>query len=152
MRLKRYVRQKFEYEHEGALRIVWGLDSQEKKRAEKLVNWMPRHEHLFPLIDQRRKKKDAHAILKASGIKRPAMYDRGYHNNNCVGCVKGGAGYWNHIRLDFPEVFASRAKLERDIGISMSTRYYLDELCPERGRHAPPIVEDCGIWCEAVKL
>ena len=36
---------------------------------------------------------------------RPLMYDLGYPNNNCIGCVKGGMGYWNHIRKDFPEVF-----------------------------------------------
>ena len=47
------------------------------------------------------------------------MYDMGYPNNNCIGCVKGGMGYWNHIRKDFPEVFDSRAKLEReDFGYS----------------------------------
>lgn len=31
------------------------------------------------------------------------MYDLGYANNNCIGCVKGGIGYWNKIRIDFPE-------------------------------------------------
>ncbi len=37
------------------------------------------------------------------------MYDLGYPNNNCIGCVKGGMGYWNKIRKDFPEVFQKRA-------------------------------------------
>lgn len=62
------------------------------------------------------------------------MYDLGYHNNNCVGCVKGGMGYWNRIRIDFPEVFRKMAELEREIGHSCINGVYLDELAPGRGR------------------
>jgi len=100
--LKRTVRKQFEYENEGNLRIVWGLDFDEKDRASDIVSNMPNHEHLFPLIDREMTKEHAHAVLAASGIRRPAMYDLGYHNNNCIGCVKGGMGYWNKIRVDFP--------------------------------------------------
>ena len=91
-------------------------------------------------------------ILKASGIKRPAMYDLGYQNNNCIGCVKGGMGYWNKIRVDFPDMFAARNKLERLIGYSIIKGAYLDELDPERGRKEGPIVEECGIMCELMSL
>ena len=152
--LKRLVRQKFEYENEGNLRIVWGLDYDEQDRADNILTNMPNHEHLFPLIEQGITKEAAHQILNASGIKRPAMYDLGYNNNNCIGCVKGGMGYWNHIRVDFPEVFAARAKMEREIGFPiLGNRYgWLDELDPERGRHTPPIVEDCGIMCELIAI
>lgn len=152
--LKRAVRKNFEYENEGELRIVWGLDYDEQDRAESIVKHMPNHEHLFPLIDRRITKIGAHQILKASGIKRPAIYDKGYSNNNCIGCVKGGVGYWNHIRVDFPEVFASRAKMERDIGFPiLGYRHgWLDELDPNRGRHTPPVVEDCGIFCELMAI
>lgn len=152
--LKRLVRQKFEYENEGNLRIVWGLDCDEQDRADKILANMPNHEHLFPLIEQGVTKEGAHQILNASGIKRPAMYDLGYNNNNCVGCIKGGMGYWNHIRVDFPEVFTARAKMEREIGFPILGNKYgwLDELDPERGRHTPPIVEDCGIMCELMAI
>lgn len=152
--LKRLVRQKFEYENEGNLRIVWGLDCDEQDRADKIMANMPNHEHLFPLIEQGVTKEGAHQILNASGIKRPAMYDLGYNNNNCVGCIKGGMGYWNHIRVDFPEVFTARAKMEREIGFPILGNKYgwLDELDPERGRHTPPIVEDCGIMCELMAI
>lgn len=153
--LKRLVRKQFEYENEDNLRIVWGLDctSKEQKRAESIVGNMPRYEHLFPLIDRKLTKESAHQILAASGIKRPHIYDLGYHNNNCLGCLKGGMGYFNHIRVDFPEVFASRAKLERDIGFPiLGDGLWLDELDPERGRHDPPIVGDCGILCEVMAL
>lgn len=91
-------------------------------------------------------------ILKASGVKRPAMYDLGYMNNNCIGCVKGGMGYWNKIRRDFPDVFNQRAKMERTIGATCIKGIYLDELDTEAGRHEKPIVDDCGIMCELIGL
>lgn len=81
-------------------------------------------------------------------LKRPIMYDLGYTNNNCIGCVKGGMYYWNKIRKDFPEVFEKRAKIEREIGHSCIKGVYLDELDPSRGRKQDEISEDCGIACE----
>ena len=151
-RLKRQVRKKFERENVGRMRIVWGLDRNEKDRAQRLIDGIPEFEHLFPLVDHNYRKVTAHNVLNASGIIRPAMYELGYHNNNCIGCVKGGAGYWNHIRADFPEVFASRSKLERDIGHSIVKGSYLDELDPRAGRNGPPIVGDCGLFCEQMAI
>lgn len=69
-------------------------------------------------------------------------------NNNCIGCVKGGMGYWNEIRKDFPDVFSSRAKLEREIGASIINGCYLDELPEDAGRAQKMIRDDCGIFCE----
>jgi len=108
---------------------------------------MPDCDHLFPLIDFKITKAEAHQMLKANGIKRPAMYDLGYPNNNCVGCVKGGKGYWNKIRVDFPEVFAARAKMERAIGGSCINGIYLDELPPNAGSKVVEVPE-CGAACE----
>jgi hypothetical protein len=151
--LKRRVRKAWERENKkDDLRYVWGMDLQEKDRADKLIDSMPSYEHLFPLIDRNMTKAHAHEILTASGISRPAMYELGYHNNNCVGCVKGGMGYWNKIRIDFPLVFAERAELERKLGGSYINGTYLDELDPDAGRHAGPIVGDCGILCELMAL
>jgi hypothetical protein len=76
------------------------------------------------------------------------MYDMGYRNNNCVGCVKGGVGYWNKIRKDFPEVFAERARLEREIGASCINGVYLDELEPDRGRFEDEVMEECSMFCQ----
>lgn len=138
------------------LRYVWGLDADEAARAERIIDATPQFEHLFPLLDHASGngmgKAEAHAVLRASGIRRPAMYDLGYHNNNCVGCVKGGMGYWNKIRVDFPEVFAARAKLERIIGASCIKGVFLDELSPDAGRHGGPIVDECGIFCEIISI
>jgi 3'-phosphoadenosine 5'-phosphosulfate sulfotransferase (PAPS reductase)/FAD synthetase len=151
--LKKAVRKQFEKTVGGKMRIVWGMDSTESDRIDKLKDAMPEHDHLFPLLDKHISKDVAHQILRASGVKRPAMYDMGYKNNNCVGCVRGGMGYWNKIRVDFPEVFESRAKLERIIGREPICRgVFLDELDPERGRKEGPIVGDCGIMCELMSI
>ena len=44
------------------------------------------------------------------------MYRMGYSNANCIGCVKGGEGYWNKVRRDFPEQFEELAAVQEAIG------------------------------------
>lgn len=150
--LKRRVRMEWEKGQTKPLTYVWGMDFSEQDRCEKLFESMPNQDHLFPLVDKKISKGHAHEILNASGIKRPEMYDLGYHNNNCVGCVKGGMGYWNKVRLDFPDVFKARAVMERKIQASCINGVYLDELDPESGRHEEPITGDCGILCELMAI
>ena len=99
--LKRRVRKEWELTQQNKLTYVWGMDRTEGDRATRLLQAMPEQDHIFPLIEHSVTKGRAHKILKASGIKRPIMYDLGYQNNNCIGCVKGGMGYWNKIRIDF---------------------------------------------------
>ena len=152
--LKKKVRIEWEYNQplDTKLCYDWGMDCTEVDRAERLIDNMPNQTHKFPLVEQSISKEHAHEILYASGIKRPAMYDLGYHNNNCIGCVKGGMGYWNKIRVDFPEVFKARAKMEREIGASCIKGVFLDELDPKAGRHDKEVMDDCGIFCELIKL
>lgn len=145
--LKKRVRKQWEYEHRNEqITYVWGMDSTEIKRAERLRESMPQYKHIFPLIDRQLSKESAHAILEELGINRPLMYELGYSNNNCIGCVKGGMGYFNKIRRDFPEVFEARAKLEREIGYSILKECYLDELDPNRGRNKE-VIPQCDIFC-----
>ena len=80
------------------------------------------------------------------------MYDLGYSNNNCVGCVKGGAGYWNKIRKDFPEVFKARAEMEREIGHSILKDCFLDELPEDKGKMSAEVMEECSILCQLAIL
>ena len=150
--LKRRERKLWESENRffNRLRYVWGMDSTEHQRAERLAESMSEDEHVFPLVEQGITKADAHGILREAGIARPAMYDLGFPNNNCVGCVKGGKGYWNKIRVDFPKVFSSRAVMERKVGASCINGVYLDELDPEAGRDCKIIVPECGAMCEAM--
>ena len=74
-----------------------------------------------PLVELGMSKKDCFAYLqKQPGFKLPKMYELGYHNNNCIGCLKAsGAGYWNKIRKDFPEVFNRRAKQEEMLNVAL---------------------------------
>jgi len=128
------------------------MDIQEKSRCERLKESMPDFNHIFPLIENNLSKEDVHKILTANSIKRPIMYDLGYPNNNCIGCVKGGIGYWNKIREDFPEVFQQRALMERRIQATCIKGVYLDELPKDKGRKLKPIVDDCGIFCENLRI
>lgn len=146
--LKKRVRKRWEYEHRDCdITYVWGMDCTEKHRADRLQETMFEFKHEFPLVEKNLTKQDCHAMLAQLGIARPAMYDLGYNNNNCIGCAKGGMGYWNKIRIDFPEVFESRANLERQIGASFINGVYLDELEPDRGRLQDEISTECGIMC-----
>ena len=150
--LKRRVRKDWERENPGRHTYIWGLDLTEKDRAERLAENMPEYDHEFPLIDKMITKEEAHGMCNRLGIKRPYMYDLGYRNNNCIGCVKGGMGYWNKIRRDFPDVFKQRAEREREIEFAIlkdqNGAVWLDELDPSRGRIEDEIMGDCGIMCE----
>ena len=153
--LKKAVRKKWENDQykKGISEFcyVWGMDASEKKRADSIIKNFPEFDHEFPLIDKCLSKEDCHALAKELGLKRPMMYDLGYRNNNCIGCVKGGMGYWNRIRKDFPDVFKARAELEREIGHSCMNGVFLDELDPNRGRLEEEIMEDCSIMCYLAK-
>lgn len=152
--LKKRVRKEWEYGKKD-LTYIWGYDVNEKHRSETILETFPQHKHIFPLIDKGLNKEDCHGILRKMGIKRPAMYDMGYRNNNCIGCIKGGMGYWNKIRVDYPEVFADRARQERECGHAnlneringIKVPVYLDELAPDRGKIEDEIMEECGIMC-----
>lgn len=146
--LKKKVRLNWEKSQNKILVYVWGYDADEVKRANRIKETMVEYEHMFPLIERHLSKDDVHGYLTLLNIKRPKMYEMGYRNNNCVGCVKGGKGYWNKIRKDFPEVFNKMAKLEREIGGSCIAGIYLDELDKNAGSVESEIMEDCGILCQ----
>lgn len=148
LELKKRVRQQWELENGIGHTYVWGYDVNERKRAENILASMPEFNHEFSLIEKGLTKQECHEICLRLGLKRPAMYDLGYPNNNCIGCVKGGMGYWNKIRMDFPDVFARRARQEREIGHSCINGVYLDELDPQRGNMDTEIFEECGIACQ----
>lgn len=130
---------------------VFGFDKSELKRAERFRSNNPEVKASFPLIDQGLSKQDCIDALLRAGIEMPAMYKLGYRNNNCIGCVKGGAGYWNKIRKDFPDTFDRMAKTERAIGISIvrskGKRVFLDELPEDSGKYESELSLSCGLVC-----
>jgi hypothetical protein len=156
--LKKRVRKEWEEQHKDCeLTYVWGFDCTEKARAERTIEYNPQAKHEFPLIERNLTKADVHALFDRNfDFARPKMYEMGYANNNCVGCIRGGMGYWNRIRVDFPEVFESRAKLERLLGYTIlkdsnGKLIYLDELEPNRGNMNTEIFPDCSIMCYLVE-
>ena len=130
---------------------VFGFDSEEMDRVEDFRENNPDLNFSAPLIEAGLSKGDCKAILKRAGIELHAMYRLGYSNANCGGCVKGGMGYWNRIRVDFPAVFARMAKLEREIGHTVLRRdgvsVFLDELDPTAGRFEKDQPGECSILC-----
>jgi hypothetical protein len=73
-------------------------------------------ECIAPLIERGLTKDDCKAMIERAGIELPVMYRMGYANANCIGCVKGGEGYWRAIREDFPEQFNALADIQDSIG------------------------------------
>lgn len=135
---------------------VLGFSAEERKRAEAFEEHNPTLLCRFPLIEQHLTKADCLALVRdTAGISLPAMYALGYEHNNCIGCVKGGQGYWNKIRKDFPDVFARMAATERDIGASIirskGLPLYLDELPEGAGHKQREASIECGVFCEQVK-
>lgn len=135
---------------------VLGFTIEEQERAD---DYLEANNGLgeFPLIQAGLSKGDCLAIVERAGIELPFMYRAGYSNANCIGCVKGGMGYWNRIRRDFPEHFEAMARIEEDIGPSAylfrdrdtGERYPLRQLDPTAGRH-DEVVPECGFACDAV--
>ena len=130
---------------------VFGLTADEPQRIKRFEMQNPELRLLWVLCDAGLDKQNCLNMLNAAGIELPAMYKLGYHNNNCIGCVKGGAGYWNKIRRDFPEAFERMARQERKMGRKILD-VYLDELDPNAGRHDAPLVVECGVVCSQPSL
>ena len=139
---------------------IFGYTFDEKHRAEKFESYNPELSVDWILIENKISKENCLGIIWQSEIKMPKMYDLGYNHNNCIGCVKGGMGYWNKIRKDFPEHFKRMAKIERKIGHSrfrdMDTneRIWLDELPEDAGnfKTEPPICCDLSCGMAAAEL
>jgi hypothetical protein len=145
MMLKRRVREKWE-KTQDITGYVWGFEAgpKEEGRADRIKTAQPKYAHYFPLIEEGLSKPDCISIVQQLGIEIPTMYKLGFNNNNCIGCVKGGMAYWNMIRKHFPDHFNRMAKLERELGRSSMSKYFLDELPEDAGRGTPPLVQECG--------
>jgi 3'-phosphoadenosine 5'-phosphosulfate sulfotransferase (PAPS reductase)/FAD synthetase len=132
--------------------LVLGYTCEEQDRA----NWLRKQnfERVIetPLIEAGLAKADCLALIERAGIELPMMYRLGFQNNNCIGCPKGGRGYWNMIRKHFPDKFERMAKLQRELDVSFwleadGTPLYLDQLDPNRGvQHDEPNIE-CSVMC-----
>ena len=149
MVLKKNVRKDYELHTDTQ---VFGYTAEEEVRVDRFLDANNAVDADFILYDNGFTKKDCLEFVKDMGIEIPVMYRLGYNNNNCVGCVKGGMGYWNKIRKDFPDAFERMAKLERKLGHAINKDkdgpVFLDVLDPDRGRFKTDMPGDCGFTCE----
>ena len=149
MVLKKHVRKA--YQKPGDIQ-VFGYTIDEEDRANRFIDSNNDVATDFILIDNEITKPDCMEWFQSQGFVLPIMYQLGYPNNNCIGCVKGGMGYWNAIRKDFPDAFERMAKLERTLGHAVNKDkdgpVYLDELDPKRGNFQRDVPTDCGFTCE----
>lgn len=156
--LKKKIRQRIQIPYQDIQ--VFGFTNEEKQRAKRFEQNNPEAAPIFPLIKENLSKADCFRILKEANIEIPQMYKLGYKNNNCIGCVKGQSGYWNKIRMDFPEVFKRMATMERKLDVALNKRYekgkrlrvFLDELPKTAGNYKSEPSLSCGVLCEQMSL
>lgn len=135
--------------------MVLGYTVEESGRLNEFIDANNSRRVLAPLIDRGLTKADCLAIVERAGIELPAMYRLRYENANCIGCCKGGEGYWNKIRRDFPEQFEAVARIQDAIGPGAflfrnrktGERFSLRNLDPTAGRHDAKAPE-CSFFCE----
>jgi hypothetical protein len=150
--LKKKARQHWEAENQSDY-IVLGFTSEEEKRHKDFTK-TERGNVLPVLIEAGLSKADCYMELFHAGIRPPRIYEMGYPNANCIGCVKATSPtYWNHVRKMHPDVFQSRAEQSREIGARLvrhkGERIFLDELPAEaKGRPMKNMDFECGIFCE----
>ena len=147
--LKKKVRLKFQKPNDV---LVFGYTAEEEERLNTFIDRNNEVPVRAPLIEKGLTKSEVLAMIENANIELPKMYKLGYDHNNCIGCVKGGMGYWNKIRLDFPKQFKEYAVMERERGYTIlkdeNGAIYLDELDPKRGRMSDEPKIQCGIMCE----
>lgn len=151
--LKKEARQQWEAVNNPAWH-VFGFGAEEQDRHD-MFTLTERRNVLPILIDARLTRQDCYDIVVREGMAPPRIYDLGYPNANCIGCVKATSPtYWNHVRQLHPEVFASRAEQSRRLGSKLvrvkNERIYLDELDPAaKGRPLNSMkAVECGLFCE----
>lgn len=142
--------------------LVMGYTAEEQHRLDDWREDWPDRQIIAPLIDRGLTKEDCKAMVERAGIKLPAMYLLGYDNANCIGCVKGGHGYFRAIREDFPKQFYRLAQAEAKVaalhgddayilrhrsGPLAGQRFPLHEL-PAGKIHRGEPLPSCGLFCE----
>lgn len=124
-----------------------GYDITEKHRAERFKEQYPKAKAKFPLIEAGLSKQDAQALLIKAGIEIPLLYRQGFMNNNCIGCVKGGKGYWARVRKFYPKEFKRMEQLEIELGHTCLNGMYLKDL-PKNYPMNRPIIPSCSLFCD----
>jgi hypothetical protein len=138
--------------------MVLGYTAEEADRLDDFRDRNPDRPVIAPLVDAGLTKMDAKAMVQRAGILLPITYLMGYENANCLGCVKGGEGYFRAVRADFPEHFEELCRVQDELGPgSWFLRYRSgpkkDKRFPLRDLPAGPVVRNealpsCSFFCE----
>lgn len=147
--LKGDVRRAFEHPMD---RHVFGYTAEEQDRWDDFLD-TNNLDAIAPLIVAGVTHADCLGMVERAGIELPVMYRLGFKHNNCIGCRKAtGQGYWNRVRIHFPEQFRQACEQSRRLGakpiIADGVRKYLDELDPTAGDYTSEPEVQCGIFCE----
>lgn len=126
-------------------------DSGDVARAKRLRETYFEMRLSTPLIDRGITKAACLDMLIRAGIKPPVMYGLGFHNNNCIPCVKATSpDYWALVRREFPAEFDRMAKLSRDLDVRLcridGERRFIDEI-PADWPTTNPIAPACDFLC-----
>jgi hypothetical protein len=153
--LKKEARRHWETAHKPDWHVL-GFTVDEAKRYQRFIT--NERDNVLPvLIDAGLTKENCFQIITDAGLQLPRMYHLGFPNSNCVGCPKAtSATYWSAVKKEYPDVFAARAAMSREIGARLvrykGERMFLDEL-PEgaKGRPMKSMQIECGIFCEEIE-
>lgn len=140
---------------------VIGYTLEEQDRFEELQQNFPDIHWDAPLIRAGLSHDDCLTMIRDAGIVLPMMYRLGYRNANCKGCPKGGQGYWQAIREDFPADFAEIMAIQEDIGPGAyflrfrsgpreGERMSLKDLPAGKGDRSTPI-GSCSFQCDQIE-
>jgi hypothetical protein len=149
LELKKQARYQFEVNHNIDFHVL-GFTLDEWKRQWNF-NRGERANTLPVLISELMTKDDCFRMLRKDKIQLPNIYNLGFPNANCIGCVKSSSPtYWNLVREKFPVVFEQRSEQSRKIGAKLvklkGKRIFLDELKPtDTGGKIKSW--ECGIFC-----
>lgn len=145
--------------------LVLGYTAEEQDRYDDWLSDWPDRKIIAPLIERGLTKQDCKAMVERAGFKLPAMYLLGYQNANCIGCVKGGLGYFRAVREDFPVQFERLAQAEDKVaglhgdgayilrhrsGPLKGQRFPLRELPEGKADRGEPLPA-CGLFCESAE-
>lgn len=105
-----------------------------------------------PLIEAGLNKSNVLAMIEEAGIELPPMYALGFHNNNCIPCVKAQSpDYWSLVRKEFPTEFDRMARLSRELNVRLTRikeeRIFIDEI-PQDWPTTDPIAPACDFMCQ----
>ncbi len=126
-------------------------DAEDAARAKRLRENYPELTIETPLIERGLLKAACLEMLQHAGIKLPPMYALGFHNNNCLPCVKATSpAYFALIRKHFPDKFERMAKLSRELNVRLcrinDERCFIDEI-PMDQETTNPIQPSCDFLC-----